>query len=128
MAYIMVVDDDPRILGLVAEILMRNGHTVVTAPDAFRALEALNHREPNLILTDICMPDLDGHALCRAVRRYHPDLPIVALTAEKIVPSPEGFYGVIGKPFQIAELTGTIKQFLNKPSRATGQTNKEEPA
>lgn len=130
MAYILAVDDDPQILRLVAEILKREGHTVITAHNAFRALEALNHREPDLVLTDIQMLDLDGHALCRAVRQYHPKLPIVALTAESVAPSQDGFDAVVPKPFRIADLIGTIHPLLirKRPCNPTDPIHREEPA
>ena len=127
MAYILAVDDDPGVLGLIAEILRRDGHTVVTAPDAFRALDALNLQEPDLVLTGIRMPEVDGYGLCRAIRRYHPNLPVVAITAESI--DSDAFDAVIIKPFRITDLVTTVTDMLTRVPRSTiAQPCTEDPA
>ena len=73
MAYILVVDDDPDIRDLARDTLRDAGHCPILAPDVFRALDVLNHQEPDLVLTALEFPDLDGYGLTRAIRKYHPD-------------------------------------------------------
>lgn len=132
MAYILVVDDDPNIRDQAREILRDAGHCPVLAPNVFRALEVLNHQEPDLVITALEIPDLDGYGLTRAIRRYHPALPVIALISptNESQTSPEapnspcnprhprnprsGFDAVIRKPFDVAEFNNTVKAILDQ--------------
>jgi len=83
MSLILVIDDNPVNLKLVVEVLRGEGHSVMPAVDAEQALELLEERLPDLVLTDIALPQMDGIALTRRLRadpRFR-HLPIVALTA-----------------------------------------------
>ncbi len=133
MAYILVVDDDPNIRDLTREILRDAGHHPILVPDVFRALEVLDHQEPDLVLTALEFPDLDGYGLTRAIRRYHPTLPVIALVSptNESQTSPEarnspcnprhprnprsGFDAVIRKPFDVAEFRDTVNAVLDRP-------------
>ncbi len=122
MAYILVVDDDPNIRDLTREILRDAGHHPILAPNVFRALEVLNHQEPDLVLTALEFPDLDGYGLTRAIRRYHPTLPVIALVSptnesrsSTEYPSTPYFDAVIRKPFDVAEFNDTVKAVLDRP-------------
>ncbi|MBP6807507.1 MAG: response regulator, partial [Chromatiaceae bacterium] len=64
-AYILVVDDEPDIRGLVQEILEDEGYAVATAENGGAARRSLRERRPDLILLDIWMPDLDGISLLK---------------------------------------------------------------
>ena len=61
MAYILVVDDDPDIRDLARDTLRDAGHCPVLAPDIFRALDVLIHRDPDLVQTALELPDLDDY-------------------------------------------------------------------
>ncbi|MEZ4392532.1 MAG: response regulator [Polyangiales bacterium] len=65
----LVVDDDPKVTAQFAQTLRAVGMTVFTRPDGRSALEAARALSPDVILTDILMPGMDGFSLCRAVRR-----------------------------------------------------------
>ena len=121
MAYILVVDDDPNIRDQAREILRDAGHCPVLAPNVFRALEVLNHQEPDLVLTALEIPDLDGYGLTRAIRRYHPALPVIALASptngsrdSTEHQSCTHFDAVIRKPFDVAEFNDTVKAVLDQ--------------
>ena len=125
MAYILVVDDDPDIRDLAREALRDAGHCPVLAPNVFRALEVLNHQEPDLVLTALEFPDLDGYGLTRAIRRYHPALPVIALVSSTKVPNhprnprhphnPRSeFDAVIRKPLELTEFNDTVKAVLDQ--------------
>jgi CheY-like chemotaxis protein len=73
-ARILVVDDEPGIAAVLAEVLQLDGHVVETVGNGEAALGKLAVGEYELILSDIRMPDLDGPALYREVERRHPDL------------------------------------------------------
>jgi CheY-like chemotaxis protein len=80
---ILVVDDNPVNLKLASEVLLADGHSVIRAEDAEQALSLLQTRMPDLVLTDIALPRMDGLELTRRLKadpRYR-HLPVVALTA-----------------------------------------------
>jgi CheY-like chemotaxis protein len=78
---VLLVDDDPDVRELFASILRRHGATVRTAASTRDALEALLDFTPRVLVADIVMPGEDGYSLIRQVRRTHPKVPAVAVTA-----------------------------------------------
>src|SRR3712207_3290142 len=80
---VLVVDDDPGVLGLVAEMLRGDGYEVETAQNGVEALAKLREHEPDVVVTDLVMPVMDGLALIKACRatRHLADVPIVVLSA-----------------------------------------------
>lgn len=83
MAKVLVVDDDPTILRLLQVNLEMEGYEVVTASDGSQALQRIRELQPDLVLLDVMMPELDGWQVCEQVRR-EPDLqhiPVVFLSA-----------------------------------------------
>src|SRR5438309_11647813 len=81
MAHILVVDDEDGIRSFLTEALALDGHAVTEAADGEAALERLARKGFDLLLTDLRMPRLDGLELVRRVRRHHPDIEIIVLTA-----------------------------------------------
>ena len=81
MARVLVVDDSPTQASEVRFLLEDAGFEVDTVSDGVEALASLNERLPNLIVTDMQMPRMDGLALVKAVRSDHPSVPIVLITA-----------------------------------------------
>jgi nitrogen-specific signal transduction histidine kinase/CheY-like chemotaxis protein len=71
---LLVVDDEPDVARLLEEMLSRDGHTVETAGNGREALDRLQHRVYDAVLTDIKMPELDGPGLFREAKRRHPEL------------------------------------------------------
>lgn len=78
---ILVVDDDGGICRTLKEILEASGCAVATAGDGAEALILLQQREFDLVLSDVVMPNMDGHELYQAVKRDHPSIPILMMTA-----------------------------------------------
>ena len=78
---ILVVDDDGGICRTLKEILEASGCVVSTAGDGAEALQLLQQRPFDLVLSDVVMPNMDGHELYQAVKRDHPDVPILMMTA-----------------------------------------------
>lgn len=79
---ILIIDDDPTSLKLAGEVLQTGGHVVLLATSAERALCTLKAAPPDLILTDLCLPGLDGLAVARLCRAQPATegIPIIALT------------------------------------------------
>lgn len=77
---VLCVDDDPVALEQVAGLLRRAGAKVLTAGDGDQALESYRTRLPDLVVTDLLMPGMDGLALSRAIRALDPDVPVFVAT------------------------------------------------
>lgn len=117
---IMYVEDNPDNRMLIRRILMAEGYQVLEAADAASAINLLEETEPDLILMDINMPDVDGYTLTHRIKAL-PALhatPIVALTANVMRGDRErslaaGCDGYIQKPIDVDLLPGQIERYLN---------------
>ena len=113
-APILVVDDDPSIVTTVSEILDFEGYHVETAANGAEALQAVERRQPALVLLDMRMPVLDGWGFARELRQRGVDLPIVVMTAAE---NAAGWAqeidaaGYVSKPFDLDQLISTVERF-----------------
>ncbi len=80
MKHILIVDDDPLIQRLFDQFFKSEGFSVTLADSGLSAVLQVNSRKPDLIITDIFMPIMDGLMLIREVRKEHPDIPIIAIS------------------------------------------------
>ena len=123
-ATILIVDDSRIVRAMVRSTLEADRHRVVEAPDATAALEALDRAPADLVITDINMPDVDGFALVRDLRRRPRErfVPILVLTTEsgddmKQRGREVGATGWIVKPFHPDRLRETVRRVLKvRPS------------
>ena len=120
-APILVVDDDAKIVRLVRTYLERDGFTVVTAADGPAALDAIETHQPALVVLDLMLPELDGRAVIRAVRRDEEAgrTPILVLSArsstiDRIAGLEDGADDYLPKPFSPAELVLRVKSILRR--------------
>jgi predicted outer membrane repeat protein len=125
-APILVVDDDAKIVRLVRTYLERDGFTVVTAADGPAALDAIETHEPALVVLDLMLPELDGRAVIRAVRKDEEaaHTPILVLSArsstiDRIAGLEDGADDHLPKPFSPAELVLRVKSILRR-ANSTG--------
>ena len=116
---ILYVEDNIDNRTLVRRILMAEGYNLLEAVDAKEALEILNNTQPDLILMDINMPDMDGYSLTAQIKSTpgFESLPIIALTANVMRGDRErsleaGCDGYIQKPIDIDTLSEQIERFL----------------
>jgi DNA-binding response OmpR family regulator len=121
-ARILLVDDDPLITQLMVDMLSLDGHDVDTAPNGIAALNKVQRRRYNLILTDLHMPELDGLGLYKELgrRQAHPQHKIIFLTgttgvseAHRIVA--ETGLPLLRKPFNLVELLSLVRKVLHAP-------------
>jgi DNA-binding response OmpR family regulator len=124
-APILVVDDDAKIVRLVRTYLERDGFSVVTAADGPTALEAIETHRPALVVLDLMLPELDGRAVIRAVRRDDEaaHTPILVLSArsstiDRIAGLEDGADDYLPKPFSPAELVLRVKSILRRAAPA----------
>src|SRR5829696_9925893 len=122
---ILVVDDDAKIVRLVRTYLERDGFSVVTANDGPGALDAIERHRPALVVLDLMLPELDGRAVIRAVRRDDEAAatPILVLSArgttvDRIAGLEDGADDYLPKPFSPAELVVRVKTILRRAGPA----------
>jgi len=118
-APILVVDDDAKIVRLVRTYLERDGYSVVTAADGAAALHAIARHRPALAVLDLMLPELDGLAVMRALRRQDSTTPILVLSArgtlaDRIRGFEDGADDYLPKPFSPAELVLRVKSILRR--------------
>jgi DNA-binding response OmpR family regulator len=123
---ILVVDDDAKIVRLVRTYLERDGFSVVTAADGPAALDAIERNRPALVVLDLMLPELDGRAVIRAVRRDDEAgaTPILIISArgstlDRIAGLEDGADDYLPKPFSPAELVLRVKSILRRAATAT---------
>ncbi len=119
MTDILVVDDEPDIRALIADILEEEGHGVRQAWDSDGALQAINAAPPDLIILDIWLKDsrLDGIDILKRVRRDNPAVPVVIISGHgnieiAVGAIKQGAYDFIEKPFNIDQLLVVIGRAL----------------
>ena len=125
---ILVVDDEPQIARVLRTGLKSHGYDVRVATDGVSALEVFEDWRPDLVVTDLAMPNLDGLELCRRLRAVSP-LPIIVLSVRgeektKVEALDAGADDYVTKPFGMDELLARVRAQLR---RATVALAGEEP-
>ena len=117
---VMIVDDSRTVRKLVQITLTRTGYDVMEAEDGVEALNAIAARRPDLILSDINMPKLDGYQLCKLVKKHDrtKDIPVVMLSGkdgvfDKLRGTMAGSDDFISKPFESDDLCRKVAQYLS---------------
>lgn len=124
---VLIVDDEPRMRELI-RLYLASEFQVAEAEDGFAALRQIHQEEPELILLDVMMPNLDGWESLQRVREQAP-IPVIMLTARGDIPDRVqglrlGADDYIAKPFDGRELVARIQAVLR---RSTGQVEAARP-
>lgn len=116
---ILVVDDDAEIRDLAELVLRGGGYQVVKAASGWEALDAMRRAQPDLVLLDVNMPEMDGWELLRLLKADEAwrNLPIVMFTVkmefrDKVHALQDGAFDYITKPFAYEELLGRIERIF----------------
>jgi two-component system KDP operon response regulator KdpE len=125
---VLVVDDEPRMIGFIRMNLELEGHQVIEAHNGLEALEAIRTKLPDIVLLDVMMPELDGYETLRMLREFS-NIPVIMLTAkgeenDRVYGLELGADDYITKPFGPRELSSRIKAVLrraNMPSTSPEQ-------
>ena len=124
MPFVVLVDDDIEFLSVIARALRGAGHTVEVARQGLEALRLVQCEPPDIVVTDILMPECDGIELILALRRDYPKLPILAVSGRPLFGAVDllemaahiGADATLVKPFDIQALTGKIVELVEQGS------------
>jgi two-component system, OmpR family, KDP operon response regulator KdpE len=127
---ILVVDDEPQITRVLRSSLAANGYEVETAANGVAALEKMADWSPDMVITDLSMPQMDGIELCSEIRSRS-NIPILVLSvreqeASKVRALDAGADDYITKPFSIQEFLARVRAQLRR-QRATAKENEAAP-
>jgi two-component system OmpR family response regulator len=118
-AHVLVVDDEPAITDLLSTALRYMGYQVTTAATGTAALEAAATGNPDLVVLDVMLPDLDGFEVCRRLREQRDFVPVIFLSArdtedDRVTGFVRGGDDYVTKPFSLEELTLRIGALLRR--------------
>jgi len=126
---VLVVDDDPDLLDLIAMRLRSAGYDVALAASGQEALEIFRMERPRVVITDLRMDGMDGHALFARLHEEAPSVPVIILTAHGTIPdavaaTQRGVFSFLTKPFDGRELLARIAAALDlSPPIAADRSN-----
>jgi DNA-binding response OmpR family regulator len=115
---ILIIDDEPLIVESVSYNLKQEGYEILTASDGETGLKLALAEEPDLILLDLMLPELNGMEVCRQIRKTS-EIPIIMLTAkegeiDRILGLELGADDYVVKPFSMRELLARVKSVLKR--------------
>jgi len=124
MAKILVIDDEAAVRHVIGEMLTAAGHTVVQAANGKHGLDVFQQHAPDLIITDLIMPEKEGTQAIVELRRIDPSLPILAISGSSAhhgklldVALKFGANAILSKPFHAADLLKAVDSLI--PSRGS---------
>jgi DNA-binding NtrC family response regulator len=122
VAHILVVDDEDSLRDLVKTVVSQMGHRATTACDGQEAFNYIKNNDFDLVITDMIMPKTSGIELIHAVRKSHPDLPFLAISAGGDIAAQDylqraselGAVHTLQKPFDYEDLARLVAQVLQR--------------
>jgi DNA-binding response OmpR family regulator len=121
---ILIVEDDTSIRNLCRSKLEETGYTVSEAPNGVKASLWLDHNHPDLVITDVVMPEMDGIEFAYELRRKNSKVAILAISAGDAYTSKEmcldlmkslGAVDTLTKPFELDQLVAAVKNLIGQP-------------
>jgi two-component system KDP operon response regulator KdpE len=125
VAKVLVIDDDPSLLRAMRVGLRAGGHEVTTAANGESGLSQVALGQPDIVVLDIGLPDLDGLVVCQRIRQWS-DVPIIILSAldgedRKVAALNGGANDYVTKPFSMAELEARIRAVMRTRAAETDE-------
>jgi twitching motility two-component system response regulator PilH len=117
MMTVMVVDDSPTIRAMLVNLLSQHGLTVVEAEDGLIAKQLMKDFRPDLVITDVVMPNMNGYELCRWVKNEIPGVPVILCSTkgeafDRHWAMKQGGDAYIIKPFNSDEMMAAVRSLL----------------
>ncbi len=117
---ILVIDDEPQVREAMQQILQQHGYGVVAARNGREGISSVAASMPDLVITDLFMPESDGIGTIRALRKSHPDIPVIAISGGGPSGGDQylriarelGARASLQKPFSVHELLETVREAL----------------
>ena len=118
-AHIIIVDDEPVICQQLEHLYTNSGYSVTVAMSANEALDRLERRDIDLVVTDVRLPGLSGLELTKRMQEIHPDVPVIVMTGYADVETAvealkQGASDYIRKPFSVAAIQESTRLILQK--------------
>lgn len=118
MATVLLVDDDEMVVYALSRYLRRSGLDVIEASNGKEAIARINEQLPDIVVTDIIMPEMEGIGFIMHLQKNHPDLPIIAMsggsrrvdTSHLETAMALGAIATFEKPFDEEEMVATIRK------------------
>jgi two-component system, OmpR family, KDP operon response regulator KdpE len=125
-AKILIVDDEPQITRVLRTALSTQGHSLRIAANGVEGMEAVHIWKPDLVITDVSMPQMNGVELCREIRAVS-QIPIIVLSVRnqdhmKVEALDAGADDYVTKPFSIQELQARVRAQLRRSTTTNGET------
>ena len=119
MALVLIVDDERGMRDFLKILLMKEGYEVITANRGKKALEILETKTVDLVVSDIRMPELSGIELLEIIKENYPELPVIMITAfaspdDAVIAMKNGAFDYISKPFNVDEIINVIGSATTK--------------
>ena len=107
---ILIVDDEDAVRSAIKLLLRFDGHVVETASNGHEAMQRFDSAHFDVVITDYCMPGMNGGDVARAVKERHPRLPVILLTAFPPEILPKGVDLLMTKPFLLDHLREALSK------------------
>jgi DNA-binding response OmpR family regulator len=123
MRKILIIDDDSLVCDTIVRILERKGYQTLVAPDGLRGLILFRSERPDLVITDIIMPEKEGLETIREIHNERPEMPILAISGGGRIVNLDylamagmlGAFETLAKPFDPGELLDCVARGAGRP-------------
>jgi len=117
MARVLIIDDDFSVLEVLRDFVAALGHEAITAATGGIGLQLVSQRKPHVVLVDLAMPAPSGYEVLTVLRRDHPEIPVIMVTAQVDVAIAQGLiargaFDHVAKPFTMGQLDDVIRRAL----------------
>ncbi|MBW1671094.1 MAG: response regulator [Deltaproteobacteria bacterium] len=120
MCTVLVIDDEQTIVNLLQMALTKLGYNVETASDGREGIQKFDKKFIDIVITDICMPNIDGKKVAQHIRNSsRKTTPVVAISGTPWLLEDRDFDKILAKPFQLKALHDIIEHLANKPHKLT---------
>lgn len=115
---ILIIEDDDMSREGVAEVLIDEGYEVTVASNGVEGLALVSSHCPHIVLTDLCMPELDGWGVIERLRQTHPAMPVIIFTSDIEIDAMReaqrlGVQDFVNKPLDLDDLIRRVKRVLS---------------